>query len=189
MAYIQTQPLPSPPSKASNRLQSRLNAPRPEVGFEGPALATPRSSRSARSTTAFVTLAVWPTAFVGMVVWWCAVPWRPECPMLLFVAAISPLGYERCWWGYLLLGILIPCGLALVAVKTINAVARHYGHDPRHGKRRLGPRAIRLQPLSRRVDPPVSGEIRQRQGMFKNAPRKGFAIRRSSVGNAHELAQ
>ena len=168
----------------------RIEVDRPQAtGPSRGARTTPQSSRSARLRDWFVTLAVLPTAFLGMVVWWHAVPWRPECPVWLLVAAISPLGYELCWWGYVLLGIVIPCGWALVAAKTIEAAARRFANNPRQGKRPTSSRPIRAQSLSRSADPPESAGLRQRRGLRKDPPRKGNAPRRSSIGISRELAQ
>lgn len=189
MADFRAHRLPLPLSRASNRLKSMLIASKPQVDLGEVGRTAPRSSRSVGLTDAFVTLAVWPTALVGMVVWWYAVPWQPERPVLLFVAAVSPLGYELCWWSYVLLGIVIPCGLALVAAKTIEAAARVFANNPRHRKRRTGFRAIRPQPSSSCADPPESAELRQRMEFLRDPPRKGNARRRSSIGDPRERSQ
>ena len=189
MACIRTQPLSPPRSRASHRLESRLVVPKPQVGLGGTARTAPRSPRNARLHDTFVSLAVWPTAFLGMVVWWYAVPWRPQCPVLLFVAAISPLGYELLWCGYLLLGIVVSCGAALVGSKAIATLVRSFANNSRHGKRRKNLRAIRPRPSSCRADPPGSGETGQRRGSPRDPPRKGDGPRRSSIGDSREPAQ
>ena len=186
---MRTQPLPPPRSRASHRLESRLVVPIPQVGLGGTARTAPRSSRNAGSHDTFVSPAMWPTAFLGMVVWWCAFPWRSECPVLLFVAAISPLAYELLWCGYLLLGIVVSCGAALVGSKAIAILVRSFTNNSRHGKLRKDLRAIRPRPSSCRPDPPGSGEKGQRRGSPKDPPRKDDGPRRSSIGDSRGPAQ